>query len=56
MKTTVADILENDEDFKNKLKAWLEDNIKGTYFMKSYSFILFQYTKFYLHTHSLNHF
>ena len=43
MKTTFADMLENDEDVKNKLKAWLEDNLKGTYFKKSYRLFLFQF-------------
>ena len=43
MKTTFADMLENDEDVKNKLKAWLEDNLKGTYIKKSNSFFLFQF-------------
>ena len=35
MKATVADMLENDEDFKNKLKAWLDDNLKGKYVIVS---------------------
>ena len=29
MKTTFTDMLENDEDVKNKLKAWLDDKLKG---------------------------
>ena len=45
MKTTFADMLENDEGVKNKLKAWLEDNLKGTYFKKTYGFFLFKFTE-----------